>query len=356
VIHRLLLCLGPLAVAGMMAIGTASPKAADTDLDAFMRQVLARRDDNWKKLQQYILDERETIDVRGPERTPLWGERRDYTWYIRDGFFVRSPVKFNGVEIGEADRRKYEAEFLKRTQARDKRRGRPPLPDAADAPESTTATPAVGAEEQQPNSATVATAETTRDVDALLQQAREPQFVSSFYFLRFRFEEGNYALVGHETLDGRDVLRIEYYPTHLFRGTDRRRGSGPPGSRALDDKNASEADQAKSRAYDSEFQRLMNKVALVTLWVEPTSHQIVKYTFDNIELDFLPAQWLVHVDDVHATMTMGQPFPDVWLPHDADFNVRVTLAVGPLSAHYTLDYHDYRRPDVTTKVGIPKGR
>ena len=58
----------------------------------------------------------------------------------------------------------------------------------------------------------------------------------------------------------------------------------------------------------------MNKVALVTFWVEPKAHQIVKYTFDNVGFDFLPAQWLVHVDDLHATMNMGQPFPDVWLP------------------------------------------
>src|SRR6478752_10012968 len=73
--------------------------AAQSDLDAFMRQVLERRDDNWKKLQQYILDERETVDVRGPAGTTLWGERHDYTWFIRDGYFVRSPVKFNGVTI-----------------------------------------------------------------------------------------------------------------------------------------------------------------------------------------------------------------------------------------------------------------
>ena len=95
---------------------TASVVAAQSDLDAFMQQVLARRDDNWKKLQQYILDEREQIDVRGPAHISLWGERREYTWYIRDGFFVRSPLKVNGVAIGEADRRKYEAEYLERVQ------------------------------------------------------------------------------------------------------------------------------------------------------------------------------------------------------------------------------------------------
>src|SRR5713101_2966351 len=106
--------------ASLFLLPTARVVAAQTDLDAFMQQVLARRDDNWKKLQQYILDEHEQIELRGPSRQPLWGEQREYTWYIRDGYFVRSPLKFNGVTIGEADRRKYETEFLRREQEREK--------------------------------------------------------------------------------------------------------------------------------------------------------------------------------------------------------------------------------------------
>ena len=39
--------------------------SAQTDLDAFMARVLARRDDNWKKLQQYVLEERETLRLDG---------------------------------------------------------------------------------------------------------------------------------------------------------------------------------------------------------------------------------------------------------------------------------------------------
>jgi hypothetical protein len=295
---------------------------AQTDLDAFMGQVLARRDDNWKKLQQYVLDERETIDLRGPGRVPLWGERRDYTWYIRDGFFVRSPLKANGVAIGDAERREYEASFLKRQQERDKRRGR--SQEAADA------RPAEAPAEPQ--------AEMPRDVDGLLRQTREPQFISSAYFLRFKFEEGKYALVGRETLDGRDVLRVEYYPTRMFGGTDRRRHGPEP--------------SADDKARDAQFQKLMNKVALVTLWVEPKAHQIVKYTFDNVGFDFLPVQWLVHVNDLKASMTMGQPFPDVWLPNGLDLAFSGTLAVGQFDLSYRLDYHDYRRPDVTSKVGV----
>ena len=82
--------------------------SAQNDLDAFMQQVVARRDDNWKKLQQYVLDEHEVLDLRGPSNTRMWGEDREYTWFIRDGYFIRSPLKFNGVTIGENDRRKAE--------------------------------------------------------------------------------------------------------------------------------------------------------------------------------------------------------------------------------------------------------
>jgi hypothetical protein len=313
---RVLTCsalIGLLIVAGGPGFERAA--AAENDLDALMRQVVARRDDNWKKLQQYILDERETMDLRGPGRLPLWGERREYTWYIRDGIFVRSPLKFNGVTIGEADRKKSEADYLAQQQRRE-RRGRG---DAA-----------AGQDEAPTN---------VGDLDGLMKQTREPQFISSAYFLRFKFEEGKYALAGRETLDGRDVLRIEYFPAKLFGGTDRRR-------------NNRKETSADDKARDAEIQRLMNKVSLVTLWVEPKAHQIVKYTFDNVGFDFLPSQWLVHISDAKATMTVGMPFPDVWLPTSLEINLAMTMAIGQLDMRYALDYYDYRVPEVTSKIGI----
>jgi hypothetical protein len=94
----------------------------------------------------------------------------------------------------------------------------------------------------------------------------------------------------------------------------------------------------------------MNKVALVTLWIEPASHQIVKYTYDNVALDFLPAQWLVHVDDVRASMTMGQPFPDVWLPRGLEMNAGLTLALGHVDFRVALNYHDYRQADAAVRI------
>ena len=293
----------------------AGPVSAQNDLDAFMRQAVARRDDNWKKLQQYVLDEREQLEVRGPQRVPIWGERREYTWYIREGLFVRSPLKFNGVTIGEDERRKFEADYLARQQRRE-RRARDRAPDAPP--------------EEAPRDIT--------DVDGLLRQTREPQFISSAYFLRFKFEEGKYALAGRETIDGREVLRVEYYPARMFGGTDRRRTGKEPSD--------------KDKARDAAFQRMMNKVALVTLWVEPKAHQIVKYTFDNVGFDFLPAQWLVHVSDLKATMTVGQPFPDVWLPTSMELNLAMTVAIGQLDLRYGLEYRDYRVPSVTSKIGI----
>ena len=163
--------------------------------------------------------------------------------------------------------------------------------------------------------------------------------MSSSYFLRFKFEEGRYAFVGRETIDGIDTLRVEYYPAALFTGTDRRRGS----------RGTSE----DHRAYDDEFRRLMNKVSLVTLWIEPDAHQIVKYTFKDVALDFLPAQWLAHVDSATASMSMTQPFPEVWLPHDLDVDATLSVVSGQFSVHYGLEYHDYRQADVTTKIKIP---
>src|SRR6478672_11921300 len=121
--------MGPLRLHWLAAslVGAALSIAAvpaENDLDALMKQVVSRRDDNWKKLQQYVFDEREQLELRGPNRVPVWGERREYTWYIRDGFFVRSPTKFNGVTIGEAERLKFEADFLRQAQERDRRAAR----------------------------------------------------------------------------------------------------------------------------------------------------------------------------------------------------------------------------------------
>jgi hypothetical protein len=311
-----------LTAAAVLHVLAILPAAAQSDLDAFMQQVMERRDDNWKKLQQFILDEREVFELRGPDRAVMWGDRREYTWYLRDGRFVRSPVRFNGVEISDADRRKSEADFIRREQERDKRR--------AENPTEFTGDPA------------------------------EPQFVTSAYFLRFKFESGKYALVGREALDGRQVLRIEYYPTQLFDETRSR------SDRPERDDEKRRAERAKgAEPLQREVQRVMNKASLVTLWVDPGTHQILKYTFDNvgsglsalsITVNSLPLGWLAQVEELRASMTMAEAFPDVWLPRGLDMRFAVSMAVGQYDMQYQVDYHDYRQADVTSTIHTQEPR
>src|SRR5262245_17440452 len=117
------LCVGLLALASTLSARSvaSAPAVVQSDLDAFMAKVLARRDDNWKKLQQYVLEEKEAFDLTGPGRFPLWGMRREYNWFIRDGIFVRSPISADGVKLSEADRRKAEEDWLRRQRNREER-------------------------------------------------------------------------------------------------------------------------------------------------------------------------------------------------------------------------------------------
>jgi hypothetical protein len=302
---------------------------AQSDLDAFMGQVLAKRDENWKKLQQYVLDERERVDIRGPGGLPLWGQRREYRWFPREGFLIRTPLSADGVKISEADQQKYEDDFLRRVKARETRAGR-----GRGAGRGADASPV-----EEP------LAQTPTTLDGLLSQTRQPQFIDSAYFLRFKFEPGRYAFVGRETFDGRDVLRIEHYPERLFSSDQdaaaRRRDAGKPD---------------RSRDAEAAVERLMSRNSLVTLWVEPEAKQIVRYAFDNVHLDFLPAAWLMQIDALRATMTMGQPFKEVWLPRDVELNFGAMFAVGAIDVRYRIDYVDYREAATSARIGRGGGR
>jgi hypothetical protein len=323
-----------LRIAGAVALLSAPVMAAppipfQSDLDDFMKKVVAQRDENWKKLQQYILDEKEQVEVRGPSKAPIWGDKREYSWFIKEGFFIRSPTKVNGVAVPEADRRKAEDEYLNRAKERDKRRARGE-------------TQVEQGDPQAPES-----------LDGLLKQSRRPEFVESAYFLRFKFEEGKYALVGREKFENQDVLRIEYYPARLFsheqdkQARQAQRGQQPPPAGS---KTQVKKVDPREQEMDAIMEKMMNKVSLVTIWVQPTSHQIVKYTFDNVNFDFLPAAWLVRVSDLKASMTMSQAFKDVWLPRDIDFYAAAMLATGAFDVRYHLDYHDYREATAGMRI------
>lgn len=291
-----------------------------SDLDEFMSRVLARRDDNWRKLQQYVLEERERALLLGPGNVRLFGIDREYIWYIREGVFVRSPLRFDGAALSEGERRKYEDEWLARQKARESK-------DESAAP----AAQAIGG-----------------DDDVINQLTKEPQFVSAAYFLKFKFEPGRYAFAGPETYEGRRVLKIEYYPTKLFSEDRANKASEAP----HEPPQGSPKDDAKTRERELEqrLDRQFNKVALVTLWIEPDAHQIVKYEFQNVGLDFLPGRWFVRVDDVTASMQMGQPFPGVWLPRRIDGTGAVTLATGTFELRFDVEYKDYREAATGARI------
>ena len=474
--------LAAAAASAVLAAAAAGPAIAagqnedGNEIDRFMERVLERRAENAAARRQYVLDEEVRFRVAGPGGEPLWGSHRKYTWYERDGIFVRSPVHVDGVAIDEERRREYENEWLERERRSARRRrpdgvsratismrsprtnvrmaierlwggevdgelldaivdralawgdhhaaivtashrilaarggieevgfgiavaqardgfvmleeGRlypdevaemldgvvaaaapaaggvtddefaaflelfdlavrfgvrftPPEPTgidgvrraalagARDAVLAVAEPPAGGG---APGSADAEPPDILADgggwqIPGSSATIPEPRFVSDAYFLDFGFEPGNYLLAGRETLDGRDVLRIEHYPDELFVGrTDEHAGDGEAA-----------ADRSTAAA--------MNKTSLVTLWIDPAEHQVVRYTFDNLGFDFLPGRWLVRLDDLTATMTMGQPFEGVWLPQEMEIRASMSLATGSYEVIGTRSYSNYRAAD-----------
>ncbi len=441
-----------------------------------MARVLDNRDASWRRLGDFILRETETLEVVAPLGIPLSGFRHDYEWYVRDDVVVRSPVRFDGVEIDEQTRREYEADWLRQERRRRGRRdGRrrtmsrrdtednvaiaiarswgaevgEPLREriAADAnligddqaaitlntgaileelggveavgfgaavahtrdlfvmleTDRLTATEVaralrrplaslvdridladanalegfvelaeLGARfeldrrdlapyvdraarqlearghddqaarldqirsrlvERTPEAQTAGVAD---DDTVLLDSARlEPRFISESYFMEFSFEPGNYYFAGRETLAGREVVKIEYYPTDLF-------DDGP------------ESDDSDLGA---RINRGFNKTTLVTLWIDPEAYQIVKQTFDNTGLDFLPGRWLLRIDDLQASMEMDQPIGNVWLPLRVTVSGRATMALGDFEVRFTREFFDYREAETGGRLidaGAPR--
>ena len=153
------------------------------------------------------------------------------------------------------------------------------------------------------------------------------------------------------------MLRIEYYPTRMFNDEpdhDKDDKGDKPDKKQDGKKKAQKEPSARERKQEEDINRKMNKTALVTLWVDPAEYQIVKYTFDNVWMDFLPGAWLVRVDDIRASMTMGQPFPGVWLPREMNVHAGVSLATGPFEAGYARKFTNYKLAEVKSIIRVPK--
>ena len=188
----------------------AAPAAQANDLDAFMEKVLARRDVNRRTLDQYVLDETESFEILGPGRWPLHRTRRDYTWYVRDGMHVRSPVRFNGVKVGDEARERYETNWIQRERGRQERQAKKENEKDKDKEK-----------EREPGEIAI-TAEGVQ-ISTGGPAVTEPRFVSEAYFMDFKFEPGNYYLAGREQLEGQQVVKVEYYPTKMFGDSDEER-------------------------------------------------------------------------------------------------------------------------------------
>ncbi len=333
-----------------------SARAQETDLDALMARCLERRNETWRVLHDYVLDERERFALEGPSDVRLFGSDRQYTWYVQDGILVRSPVRFNGVAVPDKDRREYEARWLNEERSRAERAQKKKDDDEEakngqnknDARDEESS--GVDAPVSQPGAAA---GDGAAEIAA---KGLEPRFVSEANFLRFRFERGRYFLVGREQLDGRQVLKVEYYPKKLFADDpDRKHKEDAPKQDApKEDAPKAAAERGKERdkgkKMEEEFDRKFNKVSMVTLWIDPVESQIVRYDFENLGLDFFPGQWLVRVGETSASMTMGRYFDGVWLPKQIVLKGDLQVAIGSFDIDYRREFLEYRKAETSARI------
>ncbi len=330
----------------------AAPSPALNDLDAFMAKVLDKRNENWRRLHDYILNEREVFEVLGPLSVPLHSLEREFHWSIREGYLVRTPVKANGVAVSADDRAAYEKKWLDEEQRREKKAAEKAKKDA-----EKTDTAAADAPDQR--QVTVSLTDGV-EMSGFSGTSAEPRFISESYFMKFKFEPGNYYFAGREQLDGREVLKIEYLPSDLFseeRDEKKAAGKAEPGAEQPADKPGRKRDRKRDDADDDEkIERAMNKTSTVTMWIDPREYQVVRFTFDNVDWGFLPGRQLVRIDDARASMTMGLVFDGVWLPKDVTFGGSATFAGGTVRVRYAREFYDYRRGEVSARIRayVPK--
>ena len=268
--------LRSLAPPAILAAVTTMPIAQAGDIDALMKRVLDNRYTSWQKLGDFTLRHIVAVDIEAPLEIPYSRLRREYEWHVRNGVAVRSPVRFDGIDIGSGERR---------DAADDWRHG-----------------------------------ESLRRALGELQNL-SPRFISdTFYGTEFPFEPGAYYYAGHGTVAGRDVVRIEYYPT----------GTGDPAS-------------------NDRLAQGFNKTSVVTFWVDPQARQIARYTFENAGMDFLPLQWLARIGGFEVSAEL-MPVRVVWMPARTTLTVRVTTALGEFRGSITQEFFDYRVSETRAQV------
>jgi hypothetical protein len=264
-----------------LLLATVASQEATEDVDAFMKKVLENRSVNWERYHDYFGRERARLSIEGSLDETLQGFEREYLWFVKDGYPVRSPLIVDGVAVPPEERERAEAEWIERLQKRERERG----PDQEE-------------------------------------------------FFGFEFEPGNFFYAGREAFEGKDLVVIEYYPDKPL---------------WTDDDDAGEEEDEKEAEMEAKF----GKVFFVTMLVDPVEHQIVRMTLENTGFDFLPARWLLHLDDVAVSLTMHQPFEGVWLTRDIEGHAKVTTAGGSLELRYLSHFYDYGRTKTGVKYRFP---
>ncbi len=139
---------------------TQDPPDDIDDIDAFMERVLKQREVNWENLHNYFCKERTELSVEGSlPGVPIQGFRKEFLWFVRDGYVVRSPLSVDGVKVSAKDREQAERKWIDQVKKRERERG----PD------------------------------------------RET-------FFGLEFEPGNYFYAGRQEFEGHEVIVVEYYP------------------------------------------------------------------------------------------------------------------------------------------------
>ena len=122
------------------------------------------------------------------------------------------------------------------------------------------------------------------------------------------------------------MVRIEYYPEQLFGDQSDAAECGEPPMIGV---------PGRAEAF--------NKNALITFWIDPVEHQIVRLTFDNGGFEFMPLRWLVRLDELTVSMTMGRPLGGDWLPERIEGSGMMTVASGSTRLAYTRTFVNYRQ-------------
>ncbi|MEE8583337.1 MAG: hypothetical protein V3T83_00635 [Acidobacteriota bacterium] len=179
------------------------------------------------------------------------------------------------------------------------------------------------------NGAPVSEAVKKKEEEKWFHRKRDGRRLEREIFFDFDFKQGELLFAGYQQFEGRKLAVIEFYPRHFF---------------------SREAYGDEERRYTE----MLDKTTLVRLLVEPQEHQMVRMTFENVGLEFLPYRWLVRVDDLSASITMAKPIENVWLPRDIEASGKISTASFQLEIVYLRKFSQYQKTDVKVKLRYDK--